>query len=104
MVTGRRLEDLEIIYHCKVGEWTPQEGLVITDEYAFTEGRPPNITLRVSSDNIILFCFHRGTPAQHHTQGGLSLNHPYETPFDIDSTFINNITMIISEGTDCVNN
>ena len=31
----------------QVGEWTPQEGLVITDEYAFTEGRPPNITLRV---------------------------------------------------------
>ena len=31
----------------QVGEWTPQDGLVITDEYAFTEGRPPNITLRV---------------------------------------------------------
>ena len=38
----------------KVGEWTPQEGLVITDEYAFTEGRPPNITLRVRSKFILL--------------------------------------------------
>lgn len=33
----------------KVGEWTPGGSLVITDKYAFTEGRPPNITLRVLS-------------------------------------------------------
>ena len=33
----------------KVGEWSALNGLVITDKYAFTEGRPPNITLRVLS-------------------------------------------------------
>ena len=33
----------------KVGEWSSLNGLVITDKYAFTEGRPPNITLRVLS-------------------------------------------------------
>ena len=33
----------------KVGEWTAGEGLVISDKYAFTEGRPPNITLKVLS-------------------------------------------------------
>ena len=33
----------------KVGEWSGLNGLVITDKYAFTEGRPPNITLRVLS-------------------------------------------------------
>ncbi|XP_059097759.1 glutamate receptor ionotropic, kainate 2-like [Tigriopus californicus] len=31
----------------KVGEWNPRQGLNITDPYAFTQGRPPNITLRV---------------------------------------------------------
>ena len=31
----------------KVGEWTPSSGLNVTDPYAFTHGRPPNITLRV---------------------------------------------------------
>lgn len=31
----------------QVGEWTPRSGLNITDKYAFTHGRPPNITLRV---------------------------------------------------------
>ena len=34
---------------CQVGEWTAAEGLVISDKYAFTEGRPPNITLKVLS-------------------------------------------------------
>ena len=33
----------------KVGEWSSEGGLVITDKYAFTEGRPPNITLKVLS-------------------------------------------------------
>jgi len=33
----------------KVGEWTAAQGLVISDKYAFTEGRPPNITLKVLS-------------------------------------------------------
>ena len=33
----------------KVGEWSSTGGLVITDKYAFTEGRPPNITLKVLS-------------------------------------------------------
>ena len=33
----------------QVGEWTAAEGLVISDKYAFTEGRPPNITLKVLS-------------------------------------------------------
>merc|ERR1719208_338555 len=33
----------------RVGEWTAAEGLVISDKYAFTEGRPPNITLKVLS-------------------------------------------------------
>ena len=33
----------------QVGEWTATDGLVITDNYAFTEGRPPNITLKVLS-------------------------------------------------------
>jgi hypothetical protein len=33
----------------KVGEWTSALGLNITDRYAFSEGRPPNITLRVLS-------------------------------------------------------
>ena len=33
----------------KVGEWTPAGSLTITDKYAFTEGRPPNITLKVLS-------------------------------------------------------
>merc|ERR1711884_20264 len=33
----------------KVGEWTPAGGLNISDKYAFSHGRPPNITLRVMS-------------------------------------------------------
>ena len=33
----------------QVGEWSATEGLRITDKYAFTEGRPPNITLKVLS-------------------------------------------------------
>ena len=33
----------------KVGEWTSAGGLSIMDKYAFTEGRPPNITLKVLS-------------------------------------------------------
>jgi hypothetical protein len=33
----------------QVGEWTSALGLNITDRYAFSEGRPPNITLRVLS-------------------------------------------------------
>ena len=33
----------------QVGEWSAAEGLRITDKYAFTEGRPPNITLKVLS-------------------------------------------------------
>ena len=33
----------------KVGEWSGLNSLVITDKYAFTEGRPPNITLKVLS-------------------------------------------------------
>ena len=33
----------------KVGEWSGLKSLVITDKYAFTEGRPPNITLKVLS-------------------------------------------------------
>ena len=35
--------------HHKVGEWTPAGGLNISDKYAFSHGRPPNITLRVMS-------------------------------------------------------
>ena len=31
----------------KVGEWTPLTGLNISDKYAFLQGKPPNITLRV---------------------------------------------------------
>ena len=31
----------------KVGEWTPLSGLNISDKYAFLQGKPPNITLRV---------------------------------------------------------
>ncbi len=31
----------------KVGQWSPRAGLNITDRYAFTQGRPLNITLRV---------------------------------------------------------
>ena len=33
----------------QVGEWTSAGGLSIMDKYAFTEGRPPNITLKVLS-------------------------------------------------------
>ena len=33
----------------QVGEWTPAGGLNISDKYAFSHGRPPNITLRVMS-------------------------------------------------------
>ena len=32
-----------------MGEWTSAGGLSIMDKYAFTEGRPPNITLKVLS-------------------------------------------------------
>ena len=32
-----------------MGEWTPAGGLNISDQYAFSHGRPPNITLRVMS-------------------------------------------------------
>jgi len=39
-----KLKDLKM---AKVGEWTPLGGLNITDKYAFLQGKPPNITLRV---------------------------------------------------------
>ena len=32
-----------------MGEWTPAGGLNISDKYAFSHGRPPNITLKVMS-------------------------------------------------------
>ena len=33
----------------KVGVWTPAGGLAVDDVYAFQQGRPPNITLKVLS-------------------------------------------------------
>jgi len=47
----------------KVGEWTPGGSLVITDKYAFTEGRPPNITLKVLSRIEEPFLMFRKTAA-----------------------------------------
>jgi len=54
----------------KVGEWTPGGSLVITDKYAFTEGRPPNITLKVLSRIEEPFVMFRKTAADEEAPTG----------------------------------
>jgi len=54
----------------KVGEWTPAGSLTITDKYAFTEGRPPNITLKVLSRIEEPFVMFRKTAADEEAPTG----------------------------------